>query len=618
MKTNRYADAIRAIEPDDDFIQKTLQKMEKPQRKAPFFAISAAALTACVLIAALIVLPLGKSPAAGNKSKAAETADPMRQVAAVDAVQKNTELPRAAVTGAPIPRPNPTAEPDYGVFDDCEEEPFEAGGFAMDGMALYGNAMYASAPMNTEEYSAVTESGFKSVFLSPLSTFAADVDTAGYSIVRRKLLDGQLPSAQAVRIEELINYFSYPALAPKDDSPIAITTCLAPCDWNPNAALLMVGIGTSPIENEALPPSNLVFLVDTSGSMDSPDKLDLIKQAFGMVTQNLRPCDTVSLVTYAGSDRVMLEGIGGDNRTDIMQSVSDMTAWGSTNGSAGIITAYALAEKYFIPGGNNRVILMTDGDLNVGAASEAALVELIEAKKQSGVFLSVYGFGMGNYKDNKMEALADHGNGVYAYIDSLYEAKRCLVSDLGSSFYTVAKDVKLQVEFNPAYISQYRLVGYENRLMNAEDFADDTKDGGEMGPGHTVVALYELIPAEGVTLCGVAGAEAAAENALRYQSAQTGSLPEIATVSVRAKAPDGEESRLYTQAVAPDAAEDPVLLRYLDRAQAIAEFGMVLRDSPYKANASYDRALALIMSLDGLSDDETEFMYLIIRAKRMS
>ena len=612
MKQDQYRTAMDEIQPDADFEQRTLDKLSN-KRKAPGylrFAIPAAAVLACVLIVAIALpgfLPFG----------AKKTDTPQLLVLSTPAAG-STELPEPVAISTPAAK---AAEILYDSYVDMEmatEEAFDGGMMApLMSESAMSMGYYAAVP-NTEEYNSIRESGFKSTLTSPLSTFAADVDTACYTALRRRLLAGDWPEDNAIRVEEMLNYFSYTDLAPEEDQPVKISTALSACPWNENAALLFVGVGAKQIETESIPRSNIVFLIDTSGSMEGPDRLDLIKRAFALLTQNLREGDVISIVTYAGSDKVELEGTDGSERSTIMNAIDNLTAWGSTNGSAGINTAYALAEKYFIQGGNNRVILMTDGDLNVGTTSEAALTSLIEEKKQSGVFLSVFGFGRWNLKDNKLEALADHGNGSYCYIDSITEARKSLVEQMGANFYTVLKDVKLQVEFNPAYVSSYRLIGYENRALAAEDFSNDTVDGGEMGSGHTVVALYELIPAQGVTLGGVTGTDAQTGEELRYQTNTTGELNEVALVKLRAKQPDGDQSSLYTQTVLPQETAEGGMNRNLSLASAIAEFGMLLRDSEYKGSATWDKAIETVRLLPNLSDEETELMYLITRAKQIS
>lgn len=597
MKDNKYRAAMDEIRPDTDFEQKTLERLGK-KREAPGylrFAIPAAAVLACVLIVA-IALP-GFLPFGTRKTDAPQL------------IALSTPAPSAAAKATAMVY-------SYVEMEMATEEALD-GGLMAPMLSESAMGMYDAIP-NTEEYSNIRESGFRSTLTSPLSTFAADVDTASYTTLRRRLLAGEWPEENAIRVEEMLNYFSYAGIAPEDGQPVKISSALSACPWNPNAALLFVGVGAKQIETESIPRSNIVFLIDTSGSMDGPDRLGLIKRAFALLTQNLREGDVISIVTYAGSDKVELEGVDGAERSTIMNAIENLSAWGSTNGSAGINTAYALAEKYFIQGGNNRVILMTDGDLNVGTTSEAALTDLIEEKKQSGVFLSVFGFGRWNLKDNKLEALADHGNGSYCYIDSLTEARKSLVEQMGANFYTVLKDVKLQVEFNPAYVSSYRLIGYENRALAAEEFSNDSVDGGEMGSGHSVVALYELIPAQGVSLCGVTGTEAQTGEGLRYQSNTKGDLNEVALIKLRAKQPDGDESSLFTQTVLPQETAEGAMKRNLSLASAITEFGMLLRDSEFKGSASWDMAIETLRQLPSLSDEETELMYLITRAKQIS
>ncbi|MBQ7371517.1 MAG: von Willebrand factor type A domain-containing protein, partial [Blautia sp.] len=345
---------------------------------------------------------------------------------------------------------------------------------------------------NTEEYSYQEENSWMSVKTSPFSTFAADVDTASYANLRRMILRGQEIPADAVRIEEMINYFSYDYAKPQGDEPFSVTTEIAPCPWNADTELLLIGLQAKKMEQEERPASNLVFLIDVSGSMGDPDKLPLVQRSIHLLAENLGPKDRISIVTYADGDEVVLEGVSGEKQAEISAAMEDLMAGGGTNGSAGIQTAYEIAEKFFIPGGNNRIILATDGDLNIGITDEGSLTHLIKEKAKSGVFLSVLGFGFGNLSDTNMEALADNGNGNYSYIDSVSEARKVLIDEMGATLFTVAKDVKLQVEFNPERIKGYRLIGYENRTMAAEDFSDDSKDGGEIGAGHRVTALYEI------------------------------------------------------------------------------------------------------------------------------
>ncbi|RMH19155.1 MAG: VWA domain-containing protein, partial [Gemmatimonadetes bacterium] len=415
---------------------------------------------------------------------------------------------------------------------------------------------------------------------NPLSTFAIDVDRASYANVRRILREGRLPPADAVRVEELINYFPYADPAPEGDDPLAARAEIGRAPWNPQHLLVRVSLRARPVETEALPPSNLVFLVDVSGSMQSPDKLPLLKRALALLVDQLRPQDRVAIVVYAGAAGVVLESTPGSDRATILEALGRLEAGGSTAGAAGIELAYAVARRNRIEGGNNRVILATDGDFNVGPSSEGELIRLIERRRAEGTFLTVLGFGTGNLQDAKMEQLADHGNGNFAYIDGLLEARKVLVSEMGGTLHTVAKDVKLQVEFNPALVRAYRLIGYENRMLAAEDFADDRKDGGEMGAGHTVTALYELVPTwiePDVTVGTV--------DSLRYRAPgeARGDTDELLFVKLRYKQPDAERSVLRTFAVEAPAGPDAVGqgsddLRF---AAAVAGFGMLLRGSPY-------------------------------------
>lgn len=430
-----------------------------------------------------------------------------------------------------------------------------------------------------ETYEEMDENEFMDVEKQPLSTFAADVDTASYTNIRRMINEGYMPDeipSGSVRIEEMINYFDYDIPAPKDGEPFCVTSEMNTCPWNEDNKLLMVGMRTEEIDLSDAPASNLVFLIDVSGSMYDDDKLPLLQQSFCMLAESLTENDRISIVTYASGDTVVLEGAKGNEYKKIADAINSLEASGSTNGSAGIQTAYELAEENFIKGGNNRVILATDGDLNVGVTTQSGLEELITEKKESGVYLSVLGFGQGNINDANMETLADKGNGNYAYIDSTFEANRVLVQQLGSTLFTVAKDVKLQVEFNPEQVESYRLVGYENRVMDAKDFNDDTKDGGEIGAGHCVVALYEVVPAGSSSSnlrYGEKEEESKAEKDSKYAD-------EYCAISIRYKEPDGNESKLLTYPVDIKAdsktpSEDFLFAAY------VAETGMVLKDSKY-------------------------------------
>lgn len=460
---------------------------------------------------------------------------------------------------------------------------------------------------NTEEYSAIKENSFKSAVADPLSTFSIDVDTASYANVRRMIQSGKTVPADAVRVEEMLNYFHYDYPSPKEDEPFSVNTQLTDCPWNKDTKLMRVGLHAEDIDFSDRAPMNLVFLIDVSGSMYSADKLPLVQKSFSILTNELDEKDRISIVTYAGSDKVVIDGASGDCREEILEAIDRLQAGGSTAGAAGITTAYEIAEKNFIEGGNNRIILATDGDLNVGVSSEGELKKLVEKKRKNGVSLSVLGFGTGNIKDNKMETLADNGNGSYSYIDSINEAKKVLVDEMGGTLVTVAKDVKIQVEFNPAYVKGYRLIGYENRALSSEDFADDSKDAGEIGAGHTVTALYEVALSDSEMDF--------ASSDLKYTDASAGTENgEFLTVSIRYKEPDGNESKLLTY---PVTAEDYSQNMNDDFrfAAAVAEFGMLLRDSQYKGTSSKDSVLELLSQND-FADDEykTEFMDLVENA----
>ena len=464
---------------------------------------------------------------------------------------------------------------------------------------------------NDEEYNYIKENGYTAVSSAPLSTFSADVDTASYTNVRRMIDDGMDVPPDAVRIEEFINYFDYDYTDPSDGEPFAVHTELSDCPWNDETELLMVGINTKGFDAvlDERPAMNLVFLIDVSGSMYDDNKLPLVQKSFSMLTNNLTAADRVSIVTYAGSDEVVLEGADGNDRKKILRAINDLEAGGSTAGAAGINTAYDIAQKYFIDGGNNRVILATDGDLNVGLSSESELTRLIEEKRESGVFLSVLGFGTGNYKDNRLEALADYGNGNYSYIDSEKEAKKVLVDEMSGTLFTVAKDVKFQLEFNPANVKGYRLIGYENRVMAAEDFNDDTKDAGEIGAGHSVTVLYEIVPADSKMELG--------ESELKYASDSEGVMgDELLTVNIRYKEPEGSESKLLTYPVNKSLYSDKMSAD-MNFASCVAEFGMLLRNSRYIGDVTYKDVSAQLSRYDYSDDDyKDEFIYLVNTMKR--
>ncbi len=463
---------------------------------------------------------------------------------------------------------------------------------------------------NTEEYNSIQENGFKSVSENPLSTFSADVDTASYSNLRRMITDGYGIDPNAIRIEEMINYFSYDYPEPKNGEPFSVTAEISDCPWNSESQLMMIGMKTKDIDLSSREPMNLVFLIDVSGSMYDENKLPLVQKSFSMLVENLNENDRISIVTYAGSDDVVLKGATGAQSDKIIEAIESLTAGGSTAGADGIKTAYKIAEKYFIKGGNNRVILATDGDLNVGVSSESGLTKLIEEERESGVFLSVLGFGTGNIKDNKMEALADNGNGNYSYIDSEIEAKKVLVEEMGGTLVTVAKDVKLQVEFNPANVSIYRLIGYENRALADEDFNDDTKDAGEIGAGHSVTVLYEIIPANSEYTPELKYTNSE-ENTKDTSVAVSDYSDELFTVSVRYKEPDGSESKLCTYPIT-NSAYSKAMSKDFTFASCVAQFGMVLRNSEYKGSATCESILETLGDYDFSDDDyKEEFIYLV-------
>ncbi len=464
---------------------------------------------------------------------------------------------------------------------------------------------------NTNEYDDLAENSWLSVKTSPLSTFAADVDTASYTNIRSNIVNGYEVPASSVRIEEMINYFHYDYEDPKDGEKFAVYTEYADCPWNEDTKLALISLNTEDIDFSEAPDSNIVFLIDTSGSMFDDDKLPLVQQSLCMLAENLTEKDRVSIVTYAGSDEVVLEGAKGDDYHTISTAIEGLEAYGSTNGSAGIETAYDIAEEYFIKGGNNRVILCTDGDLNVGVTSQGELEKLITEKKETGVYLSVLGFGYGNYKDNKLETLADKGNGNYAYIDSTFEAKRALVDEMGATMVTVAKDVKLQVEFNPANVKGYRLIGYENRTMAAEDFSDDTKDGGEMGAGHTVTAIYEIALMDSEFEINEPDLKYG-DDAGEEVSEGTAAGDELFTVNVRYKEPEEDESKLNSYVCTVDNYNEKGSdnLRW---AAAVAGFGMYLKDSEYMGDTDKELILGLAKSVTGWEDDgyKAEFIDIV-------
>lgn len=476
------------------------------------------------------------------------------------------------------------------------------------------SACYLPPDFNTEEYSRIYENKFLEVMHDPLSTFSIDVDPASYANVRRFLSGGQLPPKDAVRIEELINYFTYDYPQPTNGDPFAINVEMAACPWNPAHKLVRIGLKGREVPTDKLPPANLVFLIDVSGSMQSPDKLPLLKSAFKMLVNELRPQDRIAIAVYASSEGLALPSTPGKDKKAILAVLDQLEAGGCTAGAAGIQLAYKVARENFVKGGNNRVILATDGDFNVGVSSTSELIRMIEEKREQGIFLSVLGFGTGNLKDSRMEQLADKGNGNYAYIDGISEARKVLVSQMGGTLFTIAKDVKIQVEFNPARVKAYKLVGYENRMLAKEDFNDDRKDAGELGSGHTVTALYEIIPAGSKEPIN-------SVDPLKYQQTavnpRAGSSKEVMTVKLRYKLPDGEASKLIVREVADGDREFASASDDFRFACAVAEFGLLLRDSEHKGKASYAQVLEIARGSRGKDPEgyRGEFLRLVDAAK---
>nr|WP_314559367.1 von Willebrand factor type A domain-containing protein [uncultured Capnocytophaga sp.] len=463
----------------------------------------------------------------------------------------------------------------------------------------------------TETYKAIDENNFKSTTTDPVTTFAADVDNASYSNVRRMIEDGDKPEKDAVRIEELINYFDYSYNPPAKDStnPLKATTTLSTCAWNNQNYLLRIGLQAKTIDLRKAPASNIVFLIDTSGSMDEPDKMPLLKESFKLLLESLRPEDKVAIVVYASETGIVLPSTSAKEKEKILKVINSLEAQGSTAGGEGIQEAYRIARENYIPNGNNRIILATDGDFNVGVRSEGELERLVTKERKSGVYISVLGFGMGNYRDDMLETIANKGNGNYAYIDNLKEAKKVLVKEFGGTLYTVAKDVKLQLEFNPQYVKEYRQIGYENRALENEDFKDDGKDAGEIGAGHTVTVLYELVPAQGNKT-----------NELRYQKQDTQSHNgELGFLKIRYKSPFVKRAKSIelTEPI-------PFILTELNKtdndyrfATAVAQFGMLLRNSKHKGTATYGKVIELANTALGKDENgyRKEFVELVEEAE---
>jgi Ca-activated chloride channel family protein len=534
-------------------------------------------------------------------------AAPLAKSAAVPPPPRADAEHEAYASQAPAPAAREYREGDDGRCARCYPDPID-------------RPEKAPAP-NSEEYAAIYENPFLAARANPLSTFSIDVDGAAYSNARRFIQEGQLPPADAVRIEEFVNYFDYEYPQPTGSDPFSITTEVASSPWNAATKLVRIGLQGRRIEAANLPPNNLVFLIDVSGSMGTPEKLPLLKDGFRMLIDQLRPQDRISMVVYAGAAGMVLPPTRGSDKETIREAIDRLDAGGSTAGGAGLNLAYQAARESFIKGGNNRVILATDGDFNVGVSSDADLIRLIEEKRASGVFLSVLGFGTGNYKDSKMEQIADKGNGNYYYIDNINEARKVLAEKLAGTLFAIAKDVKLQVEFNPAAVSSYRLIGYENRALTAEDFNDDRKDAGELGAGTSVTALYEIVPA----------APARPQvDPLKYQDQHPDKAAsrwnwswgrgrdaaELLTVKFRYKQPAGTASKLIVRtlkdrdAAWQDASED---FRF---ASAAAGFGLVLRDSRFRGDLDFGKVAAMARGARGrdLQGRRAEFAALVDQA----
>ncbi len=574
------------------------------------------------------------SPSESQKTSLTSTAPPPESIKQ----QRNNESPEVflqpeALSKPPIPNQTtsslnlPSAKLNAVILHDSSNSIVTRSRSAQQNLSsnsLNTSTPNSSIPIDTEtdedtkaeEYQKLKENPFKIVQTNPLSTFSIDVDVASYSNIRRFLNNHQFPPADAVRIEELINYFNYDYPQPQNNQPFSITTEISQTPWNPQHKLVHIGLQGKKIATENLPPSNLVFLIDVSGSMSRQNKLPLLKSAFRLLVNELRPQDRVAIVVYSGAAGVVLPSTPGNEKDKILNAIENLKAGGSTAGGAGIKKAYQVAKENFQSNGNNRVILATDGDFNVGVSSDNALVKLIEEKRDDEVFLTVLGFGSGNLKDAKMEKLANKGNGNYAYIDNTLEAEKVLVEEMGGTLFTIAKDVKIQVEFNPAKVKAYRLIGYENRLLQAKDFNDDTKDAGELGAGHTVTALYEIIPVGAETEVNLPTIDA-----LKYQQNSPNSTAynsnELMQVKLRYKQPKASVSQLITQPVIDSNTRLNATSNNFRFSAAVASFGMLLRDSEYIGNASFDSVLNLAKSAQGadLNSYRHEFIRLVKTAK---
>ncbi|UCC28708.1 MAG: von Willebrand factor type A domain-containing protein [Phycisphaerales bacterium] len=519
------------------------------------------------------------------------------------------------------------------AFDSGEAYDFSL--TVMDSGEVWAHEHFVSGPgCNTEDYDYIVENPFLAVTHNPLSTFSIDVDTASYANIRRLLNQGTLPPPGAVRIEEMVNYFDYDYPLPTGDDPFSVNVEVADCPWKTDHILARIGIKGQEFEPDERPPANLVFLIDVSGSMRPANKLPLLKEAMEMLVDQLAYDDAVAIAVYAGASGLVLPSTPCEDKRAILSALDRLQSGGSTNGGAGIQLAYDTAVDNFIEGGVNRVILATDGDFNVGTTSRSELVRMIEEKAKSGVFLSVLGFGMGNYKDSMLEKLADKGNGNYACIDTANEARKVLVEQVGGTLVTIAKDVKIQIEFNPAEVNAYRLIGYENRMLRAEDFNDDTRDAGEIGAGHTVTAFYEIVPAgveidlpevDPLKYQPAAAETPSVEESPRGLPTSRDSIPpaaqsgELMTVKLRYKEPDGDTSKLIEMPVIDggltlsDMSDDFVF------AGSVASFGMLLRGSEHSGDFTYQAVLEMAQA--SIGEDSfgyrTEFVNLVKRAMEL-
>lgn len=506
--------------------------------------------------------------------------------------------------------------PDEVIEEDVEITSNEAA--LMEPSANATSKMILSSPpqqRNAETYKEIKENSFVAVAQQPVTTFSADVDRAAYANVRRIIGYGQIPPKDAVRIEEMVNYFDYDYPTPEEGSasPLRVSPELAPAPWNPNHLLLRIGLQAKKIDLAQAPPSNIVFLIDVSGSMDEENKLPLLQSSFKMLLGQLRPDDKVAIVTYANGTKVVLPSTSVKDKEKIIKVLDNLYASGGTSGGRGIQLAYEQAQKSFIKNGNNRIILATDGDFNIGINNTTDLEKFIEKQRESGIYMSVLGFGMGNYRDDMAETIADKGNGNYAYIDNITEAKKVLVNELSGTLFAVAKDVKLQLEFNPKYIKEYKLIGYENRMLANEDFTNDKKDAGEIGAGHTVTALYELVPSDGKVA-----------QSLRYQSQELnekGKGNELGFLKIRYKDPKVKDAKsveiteplVFNKKALKETSTD---YRF---AASVAEFGILLRDNSNKANATYDQVIELAEGAIGKDPEgyRKEFVRLVKSVKML-